>query len=62
MLKIAQASAMVEESQIPNTAEEIHAQLAQLAVDLQNNKELLQDEQLKYKRYEVKISHRESYF
>jgi len=44
---------MVEESQIPNTAEEIHATLSQLAVDLQTNKEFLQDEQLKYKRYEV---------
>lgn len=44
---------MVEESQIPGTAEEIHSTLAQLAVDLQTNKEFLQDEQLKYKRYEV---------
>ncbi len=44
---------MVEETQIPGTAEEIHSTLAQLAVDLQTNKEFLQDEQLKYKRYEV---------
>ena len=44
---------MVEESEIPTTAEAIHARLAELSVDLQNNKDLLQDETLKYKRYEV---------
>jgi len=49
---ISGASSMVEESEIPATAEGIHAKLAELTVELQNNKELLQDETLKYKRYE----------
>ena len=53
--QISQASDMIEESFIPGTLEEIYTKLANLSVELNNYKELLEDENVKYKRFAVKL-------
>lgn len=44
---------MIDENEIPKTLEEVHGKLAELNVQHQNVKELLQDETAKYKRFAV---------
>jgi len=44
---------MIDESLVPTTLEEVLTRLTNLSIELNNYKELLQDEESKYKRYEV---------
>lgn len=48
------ASEMIEESHIPSTLEEVHARLAEMNMQYHSFKDLLQDEEIKHKRYTVK--------